>query len=391
VTVRRPTRRAAVMGAIGLLLVLTGSTAQAGWLFVLAAGVLAPVGASLLTRHRLGKAEIERTVPARARIGDDVRVGITLRTESSSLPLGKLTDDFPAFGEIAVGFDAHPAGTVAHIELVRTARRRGVFADGGIRLSSAAPFGLARSGVRRHVASPMTVIPAWADLATFPILEPSSSPSDVVHERARTGAGEQYMGVREYRPGDPRKFVHWRSTARAGKLIVREYEHEVASRVGLVLAGPDHGEPPDSSFEMLVAAAASIGVYAIATGHPIEAVRADPDGAIEIGSPGRHELLDWLAAARPEDVPLTGLVQHVLKRIGRRGTVVLLAPDTGAVGSSLRDAAYAVQSAGARAIVVVAAARSWVEGTATVAPDLGGRVPIRQLTRGEDLVSCLQG
>lgn len=391
-TFRRPTRRAAVTAGIGLLLIAAGSTAQAGWLFVLAAGVLGPVGASFITRHHLSKARIERSLPGRTRLGMEVRVGLTLRSpESASLPLGRLEDDFGAFDPVAVGFDKGPPGATQHIELVREARRRGVYEEGRIRLISGAPFGLVRGTTTTVVRSPMTVVPSWVDLATFPILEPSSSPSDVVHERARTGAGEEYLGVREYRPGDPRKFVHWRSTARAGKLIVREYEQEVSTRVGLVLAGSDHGTPPDSSYEMLVAAAASIGLYALSTGHPVDAVRSDPAGAAHVASPGRNELLDWLAAARAEDVPLTGLVGHVLERIRRRGTVVLLTPDAGSAGASARAAVNAVQRAGARAIVVLARSDSWAAGTPRTAGDLGGRAPVRHLRCGEDLAACLRG
>ena len=129
---------------------------------------------------------------------------------------------------------------------------------------------------RRTIELPtsLTVVPRWVEIRSVPILEPSSFPSDVLHERARTGAGEEFIGVRDYRPGDPPRSVHWRSTARAGHLVVREFEEEVASRVALVLAGADAGTPPESAFETLVTAAASIGVYALQTGHPVDIVRS---------------------------------------------------------------------------------------------------------------------
>lgn len=387
----RPTKRAAVIAGMGLLLVLAGSTAQAGWLFVLAASVLSLIGGSFLTRHNLGKLRITRSLPVRARVGDEVAVLLTVHAGAKHrLPLGQAEDRFGAFDPIAVGFSALAPGESHHVELVRRTERRGVFASGDVVLSSAAPFGLVRTRRVISVASEMTVVPRWVDLATFPILEPSSSPSDVVHERARTGAGEEYLGVREYRPGDPRRFVHWKSTARAGKLIVREYEQEVASRVGLVLGGGDYGAAPDSAFEHLVAAMASVGLYSLSTGHPLDAVRADPDGAQHLVSPGRHELLDWLAAARPTDIPLPGLVGQVLVRIGRRGTVVLFAPTAGAAGASITEAVRTIQGAGARAIVIAARADTWDEAASATwaAPE---RAPTRPLARGEDLLSCLQG
>jgi len=49
------------------------------------------------------------------------------------------------------------------------------------------------------------------------------------------GDSEEFLSLREYRPGDPLKRIHWRSWARAGKPIVREYQDEFFVRHGLVL------------------------------------------------------------------------------------------------------------------------------------------------------------
>ncbi|HEV3472355.1 MAG TPA: DUF58 domain-containing protein, partial [Actinomycetota bacterium] len=292
---------------------------------------------------------------------------------------------------ISVAYDAIPPATDAHLELVRQARRRGSFTAGDVVWECAAPFGLARSRRVFDVASTTKVVPRWVELTTFPILEPASSPSDVVHERARTGAGEEYLGVREYRPGDPPKTVHWRSTARAGRLIVREYEQEASVRVGLVLAGQDHGAAPDSSYEVLVSAFASIGLYSLTTGHPIDAVRATSAGPEYLASPNPTELLDWLAGATPVDAALTDAVKAMLPRIGRHGTVVLFSPDSGVAGNSVADAARAVQTVGARAIAVLARSASWSEGTGTRVVGSFERVPVRWIGRTEELASCLQG
>ena len=262
-------------------------------------------------------------------------------------------------------------------------------------LTSGAPFGLARSRRKRIVDSDLIVVPRWVELNSFPILEPSSSPSDVLHERARTGAGQEYLGIREYRPGDPLRSVHWRSTARAGRLIVREYEQEVASRVGLLLSGSDHGEGPGSAFETLVSAVASIGLYALSTGHPVHAARMGTNGVEYMGEPGKHDLLDWLATAAPRDEPLDGLVDHMLRRVGRRGTIVICGMSSGASGASLEAAVDRAQRAGARAIVVAARSSTWdprVSDEGARSAELGGgRAPVRWLAAGGDLVTCLAG
>jgi len=380
------------------MLFSAGSTAQAGWLFVLAAGVLGLVAASLLWRRNLSGAVIERSAPRRTCVGDPVAVSVVVKNAGRrSLPLMRVEDHFAAFEPSVAAAERLGPGEQALVELVKTAHRRGVFTSGEVVLSSGAPFGFTRT--RRVISVPgeTTVVPHWVELGSFPILEPSSFPADVLHERARTGAGQEYLGVREYRPGDPQRSVHWRSTARAGQLVVREFEEEVQSRVTLVLAGGDVGEPPDSAYEMLVSAAASIGIYALNTGHPVDLLRQVPDGVAHLGDPGRYDILDWLAGAEAIDGPVTPLVSQALSRVGRRGTVVVLLASVGQAARDAENAVRMIQSAGSRAIVVAARASGWYEDVGFLDFDeagslqamSGARTAVRVVSRGEDLAECL--
>jgi len=392
---RRLGRKALTVAGSAVLLFLAASTAQAGWLFVLAAGVLGLVAGSIGVRHNLKGLVIERSVARRARVGDDLRVGVTIRNPGGRVsPPLRLEDHHGAFEPASVLVDRIPPGVSAISELVRTAHRRGVFDGGEILLKTGSPFGFVRSERRVEVGSMLTVVPRWVQLRSFPILEPSSFPSDVLHERARTGAGEEYIGVREYRPGDPRRSVHWRSTARIGRLVVREFEEEVASRVTLVIAGNDHGVPPDSSFEALVSASASIAIYALSTGHPVELVGPGEDGSERLVEPDRFAALDWLARVQPDPAEAADLVRVGLGGAGRRGTVVLLTTTSGSL-SSLEDAVKNIQTAGARAIVVAARSRSWDEDApdsddAALRRAIGGRAALKMLHREGDLARCLE-
>jgi len=393
-----PTRRAFIVAGAGVMLFMAASTAQAGWLFVLAAGVLGLVASSLLWRHNLGSAVIERHAPRRTCAGDPVGVNLVIANEGRrGLPLMRVEDRFGAFEPTIVTTERLRPGERARLEVVKTAYRRGVFTSGPVKLTSGAPFGFTRSTKTIEVPGETTVVPSWVELGSFPILEPSSFPADVLHERARTGAGQEYLGVREYRPGDPQRSVHWRSTARVGQLVVREFEEEVQSRVTLVLAGKDVGDPPDSAFEMLVSAAASIGIYALNTGHPVDLLRPVRDGVGHLGDPGRYDILDWLAGAEPMDVPVTPLVSQAMARVGRRGTVVLLIPTLGDAARDAQNAVRAIQAAGSRAIVVAARASSWYDDVRFLDFDEGsslaamktGRAAVRVISRGEGLAECL--
>jgi uncharacterized protein (DUF58 family) len=359
--------------------------------------VLGILVGSLFARQHLKAAVVTRTAPARTRVGDDIRVGLSIHNDGKKrLPMMRVTDEHEAFDSIVAASERIPPDATAVLEQVRRAHRRGDFEGGPIVLQSGAPFGFV--SVRRNVqvTTPVTVAPRWVELMSFPILEPSSFPSDVLHERARTGAGEEYLGVRDYRPGDPPRSVHWRSSARAGHLVVREYEEEVASRVAMVLAGADHGEPPDSSFETLVSAAASIAIYALQTGHPVDLFRYDERGEVaHLANPDRYAVLDWLARARPFDAALLPLASQAVAHLGRRGTIVALAPTAGRAGKDIESTVRDVQSAGSRAIVVAARASTWDgDGVAKHGDEAliavgQGRAPVKFVSRGEDLRSCL--
>jgi len=56
----------------------------------------------------------------------------------------------------------------------------------------------------------------------------------------RTGRRGEFFGLREHRSGDDRRDVHWRSSARTGRLLVREYEDQHAQRI---VIGVDNALP----------------------------------------------------------------------------------------------------------------------------------------------------
>lgn len=394
---RRPTPRALVIIGSGILLMMVGGTAQASWLFVLASAVFALVAASFVYPHRLSQVALVREAPRRIRVGDQDQVGLSVTNMGRrTIPMMRVDDRFPGFAPVAAASSAIPPGrTVVH-ESLRTAHRRGDFEGGEALVMSGAPFGLGRSRRRVPVEGRVTVVPRWVDLRSFPLLEPSSSPSEVLHERARTRAGEEYHGVREYRPGDLRRSVHWRTSARAGKLVVREFEEQFLTRVALIVGGTDSGEPPDSAFETVVSAAASIGLYALKTGHAIELFTSGPDGIERLSGPADRDVLDRLAAvqARPWSPGEAGA--QALRAVHRRGTIVFCATSRGASMDDFHATVRAVQAAGARAIVVVARSSTWETRSAdeeqrAIDRLRGGRAIVRVLSKGEELETCLQG
>src|SRR5690606_1690719 len=69
--------------------------------------------------------------------------------------------------------------------------------------------------------------------------------------------------LREYAPGDDRRHVHWKTSARTGTLMVRQFEETRRSHLAVVLStnAADYDDPEE--FELAVSVAGSLGVQAL--------------------------------------------------------------------------------------------------------------------------------
>jgi uncharacterized protein (DUF58 family) len=381
--IRRPAKRAGTVALVGGLLLFAAATAQSGWLFVLAAGVFGTVAGSALVRPRLDQVEIERSLPPRLQVGDQAPVTVAIANPGAALPALRVEETSAAFEPVALACPALLRGDRAVVDTTRRARLRGVHAGGTVRLSTTAPLGFVRSRCLLEVPGSITVVPRAVDLPGFTALEETRAARHGVEGGARAGPGLDYIGVRDYRPGDALRAVHWRSVARTGRLIVREYEDETHTATALVLAGEDAGEPPDSAFEALVSAAASIARLASGRGHRVDLIR--PGAYLrDAGSGGG---LEWMASAAPTDAPLVPLVDRAVGSIGRGGSIVLLTPSTGRAAGDVGTAVWRARNASCRVLVVRALSSSWGRGGDEVTTDPGA--PLRTIVRGRDLAACL--
>src|SRR5690625_5413082 len=72
-----------------------------------------------------------------------------------------------------------------------------------------------------------------------------------------------FHALRDYAPGDDRRHVHWRTTARTGKLMVRQFEETRRSHVVVALDDLAEHYASDEEFELAVSAAASIAAQTL--------------------------------------------------------------------------------------------------------------------------------
>ncbi|MBI3089519.1 MAG: DUF58 domain-containing protein [Candidatus Tectomicrobia bacterium] len=134
--------------------------------------------------------------------------------------------------------------------------RRGWHALRRATLGTRFPFGLFVKRLRLGEESRVLVYPQIVPLRS-PALERAMEELTDRRGRRRRGAGMEFQALREFRPGDNPRWIHWRSTARQGRLMTKELEQERLWCVNLLLDGAC--EPGgEEAFERAVSIAASL-------------------------------------------------------------------------------------------------------------------------------------
>ncbi len=239
-----------------------------------------------------GHFEVERRLPALATVGEPLHYRLTVRNRDARPRAGlavieQLADPHPTRDELAHGLgrlarlslllvarrwqalarertpipaDPHPlpdlpAAGAASTRIRCVPTRRGSLAFRRSWLVRRDPLGLFRALRPHDTPQSLLVLPR-----RYPVPEIATpghrayQPGGVTFASS-VGDSEEFLGLRDYRPGDPLQHVHWKSFARVGRPIVKEYQSEFFERHALVL---DTFTPrADAAFEEAVSVAAS--------------------------------------------------------------------------------------------------------------------------------------
>ena len=149
------------------------------------------------------------------------------------------------------------SGETDEVKLTLIPKRRGVLRLDDLRVELPDPFGLfQRCRPTGNEVGEILVIPRRYKLP--PLELGGQSELKIGGETASTvkGEGGEFMGLREYRPGDSPRHMHWKAWARTGQPIVKEFEEIRFPRYGLILDTNLRGSGPEL-FEEAVSVAAS--------------------------------------------------------------------------------------------------------------------------------------
>ncbi|HLS14090.1 MAG TPA: DUF58 domain-containing protein, partial [Beutenbergiaceae bacterium] len=157
-----------------------------------------------------------------------------------------------------------------------------------------------------------------------------------------------FHALREYGPGDDRRYVHWRSSAKTGTLMVRQFEETRRSHMVVALSAQDRDYAESEEFELAISAVGSLGLEAIRSSKDLTAMATHE----VIPSTTSRQLLDGLTRLESVSSPLTlvDLARSVTRDV-LRATVVVLVCGSSVSARDIR-AAGAVLPLGVRALAI---------------------------------------
>lgn len=263
-------------------------------------------GRSITTRIDIENSSVRPTLPATA-----------------ELPLGD------ALRKIPVPLIGPRASTEISTE-IRT-HSRGVIEIGPLTLARRDPLGLLQRDLtwrdrhRVHVHPPTALLPPNS-AGLVRDLEGSAS-------RRLTDSDLSFHAVREYVPGDQMRHVHWKSTAKTGTLMVRQYEESQTARAAILFDAHLGEYQGEEEFELGVSAAASLSLQTVHEGRERFIASAwtpgrqlpSVDGLEELPSLTATQLMDsWSELEGAEDAPRIEWLTRALAESRRPLSVVTI-------------------------------------------------------------------
>ncbi len=255
-------------------------------------------------------------------------------------------------------------------------RRRGRYTLGQLTLTSGDPFGLFQMQRELTPTSHLVVYPMTVDISRFALPVGILPGGDALRRRTHYITANA-SSVRDYVPGDSFNRIHWRSTARRNRLIVKEFELDPLADIWLV---PDMNQyahiAPDKAdeFEMArplwspltkftlapsteeytITVAASLAQHFLRRNRAVGLITYAREREVIQADRGERQLnkiMETLAVIRGEgQVPIDHLAQTEADQIPRGTTMIIISPST---SESLITVTRHLERRGIRVIVVL--------------------------------------
>ncbi len=275
--------------AVGLAAVNTGNNL----LYLILGAMLGAILVSgWLSERTIGGLRVHRFTPRPGTAGTSLGLSYRVVNERRRVPVVSVEIRERGLARPAFVTTLDP-GATATVRAEHLFTRRGVHPLSTVTLTTLFPFGLFRKERDLEIPGEIIVVPRSDRPIRMPMIGGGRTRRVAALFHGGGGVRGEYRGLRSYRPGDDVRDIHWRSTARLGEPVVREYEQEAGETLWICL---DLAHPPGDAAEEAVEIAASM------------AARAEQRG-------WRYGLATATYRVSPGQGP--GHVQHILETLAR--------------------------------------------------------------------------
>lgn len=235
----RWTREGIFYLGVWVSLLVVGLYQQINLILLIAGLAAGPVVASVfVSASMLRRLRVSRRVPAYVFSGDPLRLDYTLQNDrrwTAALALNLHDDLTPADRTIAGAAGIQPRVFFPRVAGLDRARirwegespRRGRYEFRNLDLATRSPFGLFERSVTIASSGELIVYPTIGSLTRrWHIVEREASETRRGRRHDRAITQQEYHGLRDYRPGDSPRWIHWRTSARLGQPMVKEFEQQ---------------------------------------------------------------------------------------------------------------------------------------------------------------------
>lgn len=221
--------------------------------------ILAAVVASLLAvrgrRPRLGV--LRRSTPPGVHEGDHASVNLRIVNRGPLLRQLTITDEVIGLGTAEFATAEMRRGETVTAAYRVLCRPRGAYPIGPVSVEVADPLGLAATATTAGTVDTLVVYPSIEVLDGLPGVPGRNLAVNAVRPEHSQRGGEDFYTLREYQQGDDMRRVHWPSSARRDRLMIRQLETPWQARALILLDVRARAYPDEGAFEAAVTGAAS--------------------------------------------------------------------------------------------------------------------------------------
>jgi uncharacterized protein (DUF58 family) len=289
------TRNGWWFAALGATLLITGAVLSYRELVMIGVALVACLGAAALSMLMRPEVDVKReVVPCRVSEGESASGVITVTNAGRRRSAPVQASETVGTTSVSVTLPALAAGGTHTASYPLPTGRRGCYTVGPLRIGRSDPLRLVSVSHSDSLAATLWVLPTIHKASPIPTGRSQELEGPTSNSAPRGGIA--FHSLRVYEPGDDPRLIHWRSSARAGTLMVR---HTVVTNEPKLLIVLDTSSEPydDDSFEDAVRVAASLVSAGADKRYPTELrTTGGVRGSIDPTGLGRSDVMDKLAS-----------------------------------------------------------------------------------------------